>query len=226
LKVSSSKDGRERESVSWIENAENLKSILQSLAASDDEGKGMDPELALFQWEQATLMVREAERTIYLIGNGASASMASHVAADLAKNAHVHTEVFSDLSLITALANDLGYQDVFAEPLRRRMKEGDMLVATSSSGQSPNILRACREAKNREGTVITLSAMKPDNPLRSEGMINFYLPAPTYGLAETGHAALLHYWMDQVVMGGQSLRERKSTEIGKRQRKTASSWIG
>jgi D-sedoheptulose 7-phosphate isomerase len=212
--------------MSWLKNAEELKSILQSLAACDDQGKEMDLDVALFQWEQCTWLVREAQKTIYLIGNGASASMASHIAADLAKNAHVHTEVFSDLSLITALANDLGYQEVFAEPLRRRMKEGDMLVAISSSGQSPNIFRACREAKTREGIVITLSAMKPDNPLRSEGMINFYLPAKSYGLAETGHAALLHYWMDQVVMGNHAFKERKPREIGKRQRKAANSWIG
>jgi D-sedoheptulose 7-phosphate isomerase len=220
------REGKGWKSMSWLKNAEELKSILQSLAARDEQGKEMDPDRALFQWEQYTWWVREAQKTIYLVGNGASASMASHIAADLAKNAHVHTEVFSDLSLITALANDLGYQEVFAEPLRRRMKEGDMLVAISSSGQSPNIFRACLEAKHREGIVITLSAMKPDNPLRSEGMINFYLPAKSYGLAETGHAALLHYWMDQMVMSNHAFKESKPMEIGKRQRKAVNSWVG
>ncbi len=66
--------------------------------------------------------------------------MASHAAADLAKNAQIHTEVFSDLSLITALGNDMGYENVFVEPLRQRICPGDMLVAISSSGQSRNII--------------------------------------------------------------------------------------
>ncbi|TRZ54092.1 SIS domain-containing protein [bacterium] len=150
-------------------------------------------------WVDYTLRVRKNSQTIFLIGNGASASMASHVAADLAKNAKIRTEVFSDLSLITAIANDISYEEVFAEPLKRRMSAGDMLIAISSSGQSPNILRATEEAKKREGLVITLSAMNHGNPLSKSGLLNFYVPAITYGLAETCHAAILHYWIDQVV---------------------------
>ena len=66
--------------------------------------------------------------------------MASHFAADLAKNGRVRAEVFTDLSLITAVANDINYDSVFAEPLRWQMREGDMLVAVSSSGNSPNVV--------------------------------------------------------------------------------------
>jgi D-sedoheptulose 7-phosphate isomerase len=77
-----------------------------------------------------------------------------------------------------------------------------MLVAISSSGRSPNILRAAREAANLGGLVVTLSAMKPDNPLRSLGAINFYVPSDSYGLAETSHTAILHFWVDQIVATG------------------------
>lgn len=126
--------------------------------------------------------------------------MASHVSADLAKNAHVHTEVFTDLSLITAIANDISFDEVFAEPLRRRMKTGDMLVAISSSGQSKNILQAVATAKELGGRTITLSAMKPENPLRRQGELNLYVSAQTYGLAETCHAAVLHYWIDTIIL--------------------------
>ena len=86
--------------------------------------------------------IRNARRTIYLVGNGASASMASHMASDLSKNAGLHTHVFSDPSLLTAISNDIGYEDVFALPLKGRAVKGDMLVAISSSGKSPNILKA------------------------------------------------------------------------------------
>ena len=137
----------------------------------DGAGEALEPDVGFSRLREATLRLREASNIVYFIGNGASAAMASHIAADLAKNAYLHTRVFTDLSLITALANDLCYEEVFAEPLRRSMKQGDMLVAISSSGQSANILRAAQEARNLGGTVVTLSAMKPDNPLRTMGTL-------------------------------------------------------
>ena len=133
-----------------------------------------------------------------MVGNGASASIASHFAADLAKNGGLHTEVFSDLSLITAISNDIGYEYVFSEPLKRRGRRGDMLIAISSSGKSPNILRAAKEAEMLQMKCVTLSAMSPGNPLRKIGTLNAYIPADCYGHAETCHAAILHYWMDLI----------------------------
>lgn len=136
---------------------------------------------------------------LYLIGNGASASMASHVAADMGKNAGVRTDVFTDLALITAVANDISYDEVFAEPLRSRVQAGDMLAAISSSGHSPNILRGAEVVTEMGGNVVTFSAMKEDNPLRRAGKLNFYVPAMTYGTAEICHTAVLHYWIDLMV---------------------------
>jgi len=183
----------------WLNHIEQINNNLKSLTIFDSTGAERKPNLAFRQWVDHTLHVRKNAKTIFLIGNGASASMASHVAADLAKNAKIRTEVFSDLSLITAIANDMSYEEVFAEPLRRRMSVGDMLIAISSSGRSPNVLRATEEAKKRNGLVITLSAMSQGNPLSKCGLLNFYVPTNTYGLAETCHAAILHYWLDHVV---------------------------
>ncbi|RJP58337.1 MAG: SIS domain-containing protein [Deltaproteobacteria bacterium] len=182
----------------WISNVEELRATLHSLSARDRHGRETDTDSSFAQWKNRTLRVRSGRRTVFLIGNGASASMASHIAADLAKNAHIHTEVFSDLSLITAIANDLSYEEVFAEPLRRRMVTGDMLVAISSSGQSPNIIRAVQEATVSKGFIVTFSAMEPGNMLRLQGNLNYYVPAQTYGMAESCHAAILHYWVDIV----------------------------
>ncbi len=184
----------------WHMNARSIKETLDLLSVRDSFRDEMPPDAAFDRLKDATIQVRNEKRTVYLIGNGASASMASHVAADLAKNAIIHTEILSDLSLITAIANDISYEEVFAEPLRRRMVKGDMLIAISSSGRSPNIIRASREAIRFGGMVITLSAMDPENALRSLGMLNFYVPADAYGMAETCHAAILHYWIDQMVL--------------------------
>lgn len=161
----------------------------------------VEPDRAFDLWCGGTEYVRQTERVIYLIGNGASASMASHFAADLAKNADLHAQVFTDVSLMTAVANDISYDMVFVVPLRRRLKPGDMLVAISSSGNSPNVVKAAEFAASRQAMVVTLSAMQSENALRRSGMLNFWLPADTYGMAETGHAAILHHWMDQVSLG-------------------------
>lgn len=185
--------------MNWSFIVNEIEKCLQLLLASQGRACEIPVDDAFGMWIDMTIRVKEQKRSIFLIGNGASASMASHVAADLAKNGHVHTEVFSDLSLITAIANDLSYDEVFAEPLRRRMKSGDMLVAISSSGNSLNVIKAAEEAQKLDGVVVTLSAMKEGNSLAAKGDINFYLPATTYGLAETCHAAILHHWIDKIV---------------------------
>jgi D-sedoheptulose 7-phosphate isomerase len=184
--------------VTWQEHVEALARLLRALSARDRNGVESPVQEAFDRWCEWTLELRARRRAIYLVGNGASASMASHFAADLAKNGHLHTEVFSDLSLITALSNDIGYESVFAEPLARRAEAGDHLVAISSSGRSPNVLAAVRVARERGLRVITLSAMRPDNPLRGSGDLNFYVPADQYGFAESAHAVVLHNFMDMV----------------------------
>ena len=182
----------------WSEGVAALTRCLGGVCATVDGGEPIDCDTAFDLWCETTEIVRQAERVIYLIGNGASASMASHFSADLAKNADLHTQVFTDISLLTAVANDMSYDMVFVAPLRRRLKPGDMVVAISSSGNSPNVLKAAEFAASRKATIVTLSAMQPANALRQLGTLNFWLPAETYGLAETSHAAILHYWMDNV----------------------------
>ena len=190
--------GAAMELTTWQQYADQLHRILSSLACTDRCRKAIATDGALDLWRQWTLDLRGRCGTVYLIGNGASASMASHLSADLAKNAGLHTQVFSDLSLITAISNDMGYEHVFAEPLRRRGRPIDMLVAISSSGRSPNVLAATEVARDLEMTIVTLSSMSPDNPLRSRGQLNLHVAASTYGMAENCHAAVLHRWADLV----------------------------
>jgi len=182
----------------WAQHILALSRCLSGMQATINGDMPVNCDQAFDLWCDSTEDVRQAERVIYLMGNGASASMASHFAADLAKNADLHTQVFTDVSLITAVANDLSYDMVFVAPLRRRLKSGDMVVAISSSGNSPNVVKAAEFAVSREATLVTLTAKQPTNALRQLGTLNFWLPADTYGMAETGHAAILHYWMDQV----------------------------
>lgn len=191
----------------WQFYIEQIYRLLSKLSFRNQSGQELGMEEGFLLWKELTLTVRNHDQTVFMIGNGASASMASHFAADLAKNAQVRTEVFSDLSLVTAISNDLGYEEVFAEPLRRRGHSGDMLVAISSSGKSSNILAAANVARCLGITMVTLSSMDPVNPLRSMGNLNAYISADTYGLAESCHAVILHYWMDLVECSGRGVNE-------------------
>ena len=183
----------------WKSNIAILSDILDKLTIHDSQGNRIDQDQGFLSWKNDSLNIRGSNKRVFFIGNGASASMASHFAADLAKNGRINTEVFTDLSLITAIANDISYERVFSEPLKMKMNKGDMLVAISSSGNSPNVLFGVDAAIDRSGIVVTLSAMKENNFLRKKGNLNFYVPAETYGLAETAHAAILHFWMDSLV---------------------------
>jgi D-sedoheptulose 7-phosphate isomerase len=182
----------------WADYVADINSQLVNLAVSDAQGDALAADDGFAKWLKLTLTVREGRRVVYFVGNGASAAMSSHMSADLAKNGRMHTQVLTDVSLMTALANDISYEDVFAFPLSIRANAGDMLIAISSSGGSPNVLKAAEEARRQGMSIVTLSAMKEDNPLRRCGDLNFFVPAGTYGYAESTHAAVLHRWMDQV----------------------------
>ncbi|MBU4198539.1 MAG: SIS domain-containing protein [Kiritimatiellae bacterium] len=183
---------------SYIERLRVLHEVLLGLQVTNGRGSRLDPATGFNRLLQLTLDARKKHSAIFLVGNGASASMASHIAADLCKNADLNTEVFSDFSLLTAVANDVGSDHLYAVPLKRRAKANDILVAISSSGKSRNILESVRMGRKMGVKVITFSAMSINNPLRKTGDLNFYIRAGSYGLAESAHAVLLHYWVDML----------------------------
>jgi len=133
---------------------------------------------------------------VYVIGNGGSAGIASHFSADLIKSLGVPSQTFYDSNLMTCLSNDWGYENVFSYPLEKLMKPQDLLVAISSSGKSPNIIKAAEVALSKKGSLITLSGFGEDNPLRKLGNLNFWINRCDYGLVETAHFFLLHTIID------------------------------
>lgn len=139
---------------------------------------------------------KERGGIVYVIGNGGSSGIASHFHADLCKALKVPSQTFYDPNLMTCLANDYGYEHVFSHPLGLMASEKDMLVAISSSGQSPNIVEAAKIARAKGTTVFTLSGFASNNPLRALGHLNCYLPATEYGLVEMGHFFVLHTIID------------------------------
>lgn len=154
--------------------------------------EGSDRAITLLQ------NVRDQEGTVYIIGNGGSASIASHMQNDLIKAVGVKAMVFTETPMLTAYSNDDGYAAAYANPLRMWASPGDLLIAISSSGQSENILRAVAVAQEAGARVVTLSGFTPNNTLRRTGDLNFYIPAGSYGTVELGHAMLCHYLTDRL----------------------------
>lgn len=181
--------------MNWTKHLENMNRLISKMEVVY-QGRPVTADEAFELLFARTLRLRAENGTLFCIGNGASAAISSHFSADMAKNGALHTEVFTDLALITAISNDMGFENVYTEPFSRRAKPGDMLVAISSSGRSPNILKCARRAADFQTDVVTFSAMDPGNPLRECGFLNFYVPARLYGNAESLHAMLLHYWTD------------------------------
>jgi D-sedoheptulose 7-phosphate isomerase len=160
-------------------------------------GDRLTPSDGFARWLALTLGCREHGRRIFLVGNGASAAMASHLAADACKNGALDATAFNDVALLTATANDVSFEEVFALPLSRLAVAGDMLIAISSSGNSPNIVRAVEAAQARSASVVTLTGKSDDNRVRACGDLNFWVPADRYGWVECAHQLILHYWLDQ-----------------------------
>lgn len=175
---------------------DSLYDALKKIRVNARQERKLSVEEGLKIWCDLTLETQNSQKTVYLIGNGASASMASHMAADFTKNCECRSMAFNDVALMTAVSNDLSYEECFATPLRRFAGQNDLLVTISSSGNSPNILNAIQTARELELRVVTLSGMSPDNASRKLGDLNFYIPAQTYGLLEACHQALLHCWLD------------------------------
>jgi len=133
---------------------------------------------------------------VYVIGNGGSAGIASHFSCDLIKSLQIPSQTLYDSNLVTCLANDIGYENVFSYPLQKYLKPQDLLVAISSSGKSPNIVQAAKTALEIGARVITFSGFLADNPLRKLGQLNFWVNRCDYGLIETAHFFLLHTLID------------------------------
>lgn len=149
--------------------------------------------------QRAARAFKQAD-TVWFVGNGGSAAIASHAATDYTKNGGLRAQTFNDASLITCLSNDFSYEEAFGIAVTRFVQHGDCLVAISSSGMSKNILQACRCAQQNGATVLTLSGFFPDNPLRAQGRLNFYVPSHSYGLVESAHTAVLHAILEEYVM--------------------------
>lgn len=137
-------------------------------------------------------------RTLFACGNGGSAAIANHLSCDCLKGIQTDTplrprvvSLAATIELITAIANDIAYEEVFAYQLRSLAQPGDVLITISASGNSENIVRALRWAgANRVGSI----ALTGFDGGRSAQLaaINLHVRAANYGIVEDIHQSLMH----------------------------------
>lgn len=180
---------------------DTLRSISSSIESSDENGAPLSLDDAAEWIAQQALRAQEGGNRTIFIGNGGSATIASHMAVDFSKNGKLRALAFNDAAFLTCLGNDLGYENVFSKQIEMHATSGDLLVAISSSGRSPNILKAVATAKEIGCKVATLSGFGADNPLRHNGDINLYVPSDKYGYVELLHSVLLHAVLDISMYG-------------------------
>ncbi len=186
----------------WRAYCDRIASLFDSIVVTNAYGSRVSVEHGVAMVEDLLLATRRHGRKVMVVGNGGSAAIAAHLQNDLCKAVGVRALCFGDLSLVTAVANDHGYECVYERAVRQWGEDSDLLIALSSSGNSENILRAVRAAEESGCTVVTLSGFSEENRLRRMGWVNFYVPAEEYGLVESVHAVLSHFFTDMAQARG------------------------
>ena len=160
--------------------------------------------------EQAIQWLEEARdqgRRIFTCGNGGSASSALHIVCDMVKGASYQREkkfkmmaLTDSLPTLTAYSNDVGYDVVFVEPLKNFAQPGDILIAVSGSGNSPNVLKAIEWANENGLKTIGLTG-RDGGKLGTMSQLEIRVAEPHMGRIEDGHMIVLHmigyYFMEQ-----------------------------
>lgn len=182
-----------------------LGQIVRAVAVNDRNEQSIDVNQAVMHMGAAMRAAHDSGNKLMFVGNGGSAGICSHMAIDYSKNGGMRATAFNDGAALTCLANDLGYDQVFAKQIDLHARPGDIVIAISSSGRSVNILKAVDTARQRECHIYTLSGFDRNNPLRSMGDLNVFLESQVYGFVEVGHLTFLHAVLD-IQLGWDSTR--------------------
>jgi D-sedoheptulose 7-phosphate isomerase/D-glycero-D-manno-heptose 1,7-bisphosphate phosphatase len=135
---------------------------------------------------------------IFSCGNGGSASVANHMQCDHVKGVGTNTDLSphvlslsANVELLTAIANDTGYENVFVYQLQAQSEPGDVVLAVSSSGRSPNIVRVLTWAREQGLGTIALTGFD-GGPARDIAEVSVHVDCTNYGVVEDLHQAIMH----------------------------------
>jgi phosphoheptose isomerase len=136
--------------------------------------------------------------SVFSCGNGGSAAIANHLQCDHLKGIRTTTDITprvvslsSSVELLTAIANDMAFEDVFAYQLQSQSSAGDVLIAISSSGRSPNIVQALTYARENDMKTIALTGFDGGGA-NALADVSIHVNAANYGIVEDMHQAIMH----------------------------------
>ncbi len=156
-------------------------------------GKSINLDTGFIHAEKIINNIIESDASVWWVGNGGSAAICSHLAQDMLNKLKVKSMFLDNSSLMTCMANDFGYKNVYLHPLKILVQPGDLLIAISSSGNSENITSCVEMALNNNMNVISLSGMNNNNMLwNMKNDLSFFVSSDLYGIVETAHEAILH----------------------------------
>jgi D-sedoheptulose 7-phosphate isomerase len=142
---------------------------------------------------------RDSGGKLMFAGNGASASIANHASLDFTKQAKIKSVNFNESALITAFANDYGYENWLQKAVEYYGDDKDTLILISSSGQSSNVINAAKYGIHNNINVITFTGFDSNNPLLMLGDINFWLDSKSYNIIEGIHQIWLMSICDLII---------------------------
>lgn len=158
---------------------------------------------------------RQRQRQVFIMGNGGSASTASHFVCDLAKNTRVagwpdyRVQGLTDnMALVTAFANDEGYENAFAGPLASLVQTGDVVIGISTSGNSPNVLQGIEVARQVGAVTVGLTGFDAG---KLGAMVDHHVHVPS-DIIE--HVEDIHLMLEHLIT--KELRERAEETMSKR----------
>ncbi len=153
----------------------------------------------LVQLKELLMATQVAGKKVILAGNGGSAAIASHCAVDFTKSAGIRCINFNEADLITCFANDYGYECWLQKALEFYADDGDLVILISSSGKSPNMVRAAEYAISRGLKVVTLTGFAEDNALKGLGQLNLWVNSRAYNVIEMTHQIWLLAVCDLII---------------------------
>jgi D-sedoheptulose 7-phosphate isomerase len=141
--------------------------------------------------------VKENEGRLFFFGNGGSASFSNHMALDWSKNGGILAFCLSDSAMLTALANDYDFEQCFLEFLKiNSPTSNDLVVTTSSSGNSKNIVKVLEHCKKNKISSFGMSGLNEGNKTEILSDFSLFVPMKTYGMVECIHQLFHHIFLD------------------------------
>ena len=136
---------------------------------------------------------------IYVAGNGGSAAVANHLVCDYLKGIQLETKLYprvqslsSNIELITAIANDHGYSQIFLKQIEGRIESRDLIILISSSGTSENIKNICKYLNSKKLNYVSIFGFDSSKHLNSQASIQIHINSQDYGVIEDISQIIMH----------------------------------